>query len=99
MLDILSHDPFRSRTGMIQNTFNHLSQVISCTKYDYPRVEESVLNDKKLRDAIEQTVHQQCDDLNCHTDDFQKKLEKTIEKRAAKLLHDMRSTLSHFLLR
>lgn len=99
MVDILSHDPFKSRKGLLQNTFNHLSQVFACTKYDYPRVEDDVTNDPKMEEGIEEAIRQQCDEANCFTDEYGTKLRKSNEKRAANLLHGMRSTLSHFLLR
>lgn len=76
-----------------------LLQVYSVKKFEYPRVEGTVLKDERLKKAIEKTAIEQFHDLKSDSDTIYQKLIKNNEDRAYKLLYDMRSTLSDFLLR
>lgn len=98
--NILQYTPAKSRYGFLQRTFNHLSQVYELKKFDYPQVAGTVLKDERLTHAVEKTAHEQFQDVDSkNEDDFYQQLLKNNEKRARKLLYDMRSTLSDFLLR
>lgn len=55
--------------------------------------------DERLKQAIKKTANQQYRDSKDIGDEFYMTLVKNNEKRARKILKDMRSTLSDFLLR
>ncbi|XP_063923049.1 glycerol-3-phosphate acyltransferase 1, mitochondrial isoform X1 [Zophobas morio] len=97
--NILDHTPSLHNNGFLQRTFSHLNQVYQLRKFDYPQVAEVVLNDDRLKQAIEKTALQQFQDSDRNDDDFYQELLKNNQKRANKLLYGMRSTLSDFILR
>lgn len=88
-----------SKNGLLRRTFSHLYQVYELKKFDYPQVADLVLHDERLKRAIEKATVQQFQDSDNSNDEFFQQLHKSNEKRAKKLLFDMRSTLSDFLLR
>lgn len=97
--NILEYAPAKSKYNFIQKTFNHLSQVYELKKFDYPQVAGTVENDERLKQAAEKIAYEQFNDSDRNDDEYYQKLLKNNEKRAKKLLYDMRSTLSDFLLR
>lgn len=74
-------------------------QVYDFKRFVYPQVAQQVLKDARVRHAIETTAVQQFQDSGNADDDFYQELLKSNERRARKLLEDMRSTLSDFLLK
>lgn len=87
------------QNGFLYRLCSDFFKVYQVKKYDYPRVEGTVLRDERLKKAIEKTTIEQFHDVNGKDEEYFKKLIKNNEKRAYKLLYDMRSTLSDFLLR
>lgn len=97
--NILEYTPAKSKYSLIQKTFNHLSQVYELKWFEYPQVAGTVEKDERLIQAIEKTALEQFADSDNNDEEYYMKLVKNNEKRAKKLLYDMRSTLSDFLLR
>lgn len=58
-----------------------------------------VLKDDRVKNAIEKVAIQQYQDSDSNEDEFYQGLLKKNEKRARKLLNDMKSTISYGLLR
>ncbi|CAH0555865.1 unnamed protein product [Brassicogethes aeneus] len=99
LTNILNFSPPPWQDGLLQRSFSHLTKVYALKKFEYPQVADLVLHNERLKDAIEKTAVQQFQDSDNSEDEFYQKLLKANEKRARKLLYDMRSTLSDFLLR
>lgn len=100
LIDILSYDPFKSRKGVLQKTFNHLTQVFSCKKYEFPRVEGKVGKDERIVQAVLLAADEDFHSIkNSKDGKVYESILKHHQKRAKNILHNMRSTLSHFLLR
>lgn len=97
--NVLSYTPASSRYSLLNSAFPHLSQVYELQKFEYPQVADIVLKDNRLKVAIEKTSMQQFKDSDNDDEEFYQILLKNNTKRARKLLVDMRSTLSDFLLR
>ncbi|KAK9747487.1 Acyltransferase [Popillia japonica] len=97
--NILNYTPPKSKYSFLQRTFSHLAQVYELKKFDYPQVADRVMYDERLKQAIKKTANQQYRDSKDIGDEFYMTLVKNNEKRARKILKDMRSTLSDFLLR
>lgn len=97
--NILNYTPANTKYGSLHKIFNHLSQVYELQKFDYPQCAGKVMDHPRMKNAIEKTAVQQFQDSENTDDEFYQKLLKNNEKRAKKLLRDMRSTLSDFLLR
>ncbi|CAH1099944.1 unnamed protein product [Psylliodes chrysocephalus] len=97
--NILDYQLPTNSNGFLQRTFSHLHQVCQLKKYNFPQVADLVLQDGRLKDAIEKTTIQQFHDSNNSDEEFYQRLLKNNRQRAKKLLFDMRSTLSDFLLR
>lgn len=75
-------------------------QAYEVKKFTYPQVVEQILRDERLRHAIEKMTLQQFQDSDRTDDEFYQELWDSNEKRAKKLLYDMRATISNdFLLR
>lgn len=74
-------------------------QVYEFKRFEYPQVADLVLKNERLKHAVEKTAIQQFQDSDKSDDEFYQQLLKNNEKRARKLLKDMRSTLSDFLLK
>lgn len=85
--------------AFLQRFCGDLLRIYSVKKFDYPRVEGTVLEDERLKNAVERTASEQFNDINTNDEIYYQKLVKNNEKRGFKLLYDMRSTLSDFLLR
>ncbi|KAJ8974764.1 hypothetical protein NQ317_008203 [Molorchus minor] len=84
---------------LVSKTFSHLYQVYELKKYDYPQLSDLVLKDDRLKRAVEKVFVQQFKEQPEESDEIYQQLLKNNQKRAKKLLYDMRSTLSDFLLR
>ncbi|XP_022917375.1 glycerol-3-phosphate acyltransferase 1, mitochondrial isoform X2 [Onthophagus taurus] len=97
--NILDYNPKASRYGFLQRTFKHLAQNYELKKFDYPQCAGLVLGNERVKYAVEKTAVQQYKDSNSDDSDFYAQLVTNNEKRAKRILHDMRSTLSDFLLR
>lgn len=97
--NILNYQLPKHNNGLLQRTFSHLYQVYELKKFDYPQVADLVLRDERLKSAIEKATIQQFQDSENSDDEFYHQLFKGNQGRARKLLYDMRSTLSDFLLR
>lgn len=97
--NILDHQLSPSKDGYFQKLFNHLYQVYQFKKFPYPQVAEIVLKDDRLKNAIEKMTVQQFQDVDSNEDSVYQELLKRNQRRAKKLLYNMRSTLSDFLLR
>ncbi|GJQ71556.1 hypothetical protein Trydic_g11264 [Trypoxylus dichotomus] len=97
--NILNFNPPKSKYNFLQRTFSHLAQVYELKKFDYPQVADRVMYNDRLKHAIEKAANQQYKDSNDTGDELYMTLLKNNEKRARKILKDMRSTLSDFLLR
>lgn len=87
------------QNGFLQRTFSHLHQVYQLKKYQYPQVADLVLKDERIQRAVEKMTVQQFQDAERSDDEFYKQLLSSNKKRAKKLMYDMRSKLSDFLLR
>lgn len=92
-------EEFAPNSGYISRTFKHLAQVYNLRKFDYPTINESVLKDERLKEAIEHTAKDQCNQRGETSQDALNKLIHQHELRAKRLLDDMRSKLSDLLLR
>lgn len=97
--NILNYQLPKHNNGLLQRTFSHLYQVYELKKYDYPQVADLILKDERLKRAIKKATIQQFQDSEKSDDEFYNQLLKGNQRRAKKLLYDMRSTLSDFLLR
>ncbi|XP_017778247.1 PREDICTED: glycerol-3-phosphate acyltransferase 1, mitochondrial isoform X1 [Nicrophorus vespilloides] len=97
--NILKYTPAQKNINLLNRVFNHLSQVYELKKYTYPQVEGTVIKDERVKHAIEKMSVQQFRDTDDNDDEVYNKLLSGNKKRAAKLLRDMRSKLSDFLLR
>nr|CAI5833349.1 unnamed protein product [Callosobruchus analis] len=97
--NILDYQLPQNKNGLIQRAFSHLHQVYELKKYDYPQVADLVLRDERLKKAVEKMAAQQFRDSDSNEDEYYQELVARNRKRARKLLYDMRSTLSDFLLR
>nr|CAH7741116.1 unnamed protein product [Callosobruchus chinensis] len=97
--NILDYQLPQNKNGLIQRAFSHLHQVYELKKYDYPQVADLVLKDERLKKAVEKMAAQQFRDSDSNEDEYYQELVERNRKRARKLLYDMRSTLSDFLLR
>ncbi|GLV32811.1 minotaur [Carabus blaptoides fortunei] len=99
LVNLFNQDSYINQNGIMHKICSDLLQVYSVKKFEYPRVEGTVLKDERLKKAIEKTAIEQFHDMKSDSDTIYKKLIKNNEDRAYKLLYDMRSTLSDFLLR
>lgn len=97
--NILHYTPQKSNYGFLQYLFPHLSQVYELKKYEYEQVAGKVFKDGRIKEAIEKTALHQFKDSQNEGDVFYQELLKNNEKRAKKILYDMRSTISNFLLK
>lgn len=85
--------------------FPYVSHCLRYKRYDYPQVADSVLNDKRLEDAIEVSVKRQVEENRVmHENDFDEdeqydQILKEQRKRVQLILLDMRSKISDLLLR
>lgn len=82
--------------------FPHIAQNLRVQKYKYKPIFESVFNHKRVQHEIERVAKDAVreSDVSFEMEDiyYEKMLDKS-KKRAYKLLHDMRHTLSDGLLR
>ncbi|KAK3928172.1 Glycerol-3-phosphate acyltransferase 1, mitochondrial [Frankliniella fusca] len=92
-------EEFAPNSGYASRLFKHLAQVYNLRKFDYPTINESVLKDERLKEAIEHTAKDQCNQRGETSQDALNKLIHQHELRAKRLLDDMRSKLSDLLLR
>ncbi|XP_065173750.1 glycerol-3-phosphate acyltransferase 1, mitochondrial isoform X2 [Atheta coriaria] len=97
--NILDYCPATKKVTLMNRIFNHLAQVYELKKYPYPQVEGTVVRDERVKRAIDATSLQQFQDTDGNDDDVYQGLLQRNTARAKKLLHDMRSKLSDFLLR
>ncbi|KAJ8920132.1 hypothetical protein NQ315_011789 [Exocentrus adspersus] len=97
--NILDYQLPTHSNDFLHRTFSHLYQVYELKKFDYPQVADFVLKDDRLQRAIEKATIQQFQNADNGDDEYYQQLLKANQKRAKKLLYDMRSTLSDFLLR
>ncbi|XP_074029311.1 glycerol-3-phosphate acyltransferase mino isoform X2 [Leptinotarsa decemlineata] len=98
--NILDYQLPHASNGFFQRTFSHLHQAYTLKKYDYPQVADLVLKDERVVQAIVKATDEQIEDSNKRGDEeFYQLLLGYNEKRSRKLLYNMRSTLSDFLLR
>lgn len=87
--------------SFLTRTFCHLVHNYRLKKFDYPQVADSVLADERMKEALHKTTQQ----LACsapqeaQSDEQYKQIFMAQEARARRILLDMRSTLSDFLLR
>ncbi|XP_019771781.2 glycerol-3-phosphate acyltransferase 1, mitochondrial isoform X1 [Dendroctonus ponderosae] len=98
LINVLNHEvPFKS--GFLSRTFSHVFQVSQLKRYAFPQVANLVLRDDRVKKAVERVAVQQLKDSDSTEDEFYQELIKKNQARAKKLVSDMRSTLSDFLLR
>lgn len=97
--NILDFKPLYQKRSILHRAFPQLMQVVEFKRFNYPQVAQNVLKDSRVKHAIEKNAVQQFQDSGNADDDFYQQLLKSNEKRARKLLKDMRSTLSDFLLK
>ncbi|CAG9822276.1 unnamed protein product [Phaedon cochleariae] len=90
--------PF-SKNGFFQRSFAHLYQVCELKKFPYAQVADVTLRDERLKRAVETATAQQFRDTENGSEEFYQELLMSNQRRSKKLLIDMRSTLSDFLLR
>lgn len=92
-------EEFASNSTYLTRTFKHLAQVYNVRKFEYPNINEGVLKDERLKEAITLTARDQCNQRGETSDEAHSKLVHQHEMRAKCLLEDMRSKLSDLLLR
>lgn len=97
--NILDFKPIYQKRSLLHRLFPQLMQVIEFKRFVYPQVAQNVLKDTRVKHAIEKSAVQQLQDSGDDRDDYYQQLLKSNEERARKLLRDMRSTLSDFLLK
>ncbi|CAH1970223.1 unnamed protein product [Acanthoscelides obtectus] len=97
--NILDYQLPQNKNGLLQRTLSHFYQVYELKKYDFPQVADLVLKDDRLKKAVEKMALQQFKDSDSNEEKYYQELVDRNGKRARKLLYDMRSTLSDFLLR
>lgn len=99
LINIIQERLASSGDGFFQRIFTHLSHVCHLTTYDAVQFAPTILTDDRVKNAIEKAAIQQYQDSDSNEDEFYQGLLKKNEKRARKLLQDMRSTLSYVLLK
>ncbi|XP_050310386.1 glycerol-3-phosphate acyltransferase 1, mitochondrial isoform X1 [Anthonomus grandis grandis] len=100
LFNILNQTAPLNKNGVLARTFNHLHQISRLKRYQYPQVARLVLKDDRVKKAVEKAALQQFKDASDEAEDeFYQELIKKNWRRAGKLIYDMRSTLSDFLLR
>lgn len=88
------------KNGFLKRTFSHLLQAYEFKKYPYPQVAQYVIQDERLKHAVEKMTLQQFQDSEKSDDEFYQELLKSNQRRANKLLNDMKSSMTDdFLLR
>lgn len=92
-------EEFTSNRSYLSHAFKHLAQVYNVRKFDYPTINESVLKDERLKEAIAHTARDQCNQRGETSQEALEKLVRSHEVRAKGLLDEMRSKLSDLLLR
>ncbi|XP_067010408.2 glycerol-3-phosphate acyltransferase 1, mitochondrial isoform X2 [Anabrus simplex] len=97
--NILLMDSEHIKNGFFSRTFCHLATVWQLKKYDYPQVCATVLRDERLRQAIEMAAQRDLTEAGTSDEKVYASLIKKHEKRAVDIVHNMKSTLSDFLLR
>lgn len=97
--NILDFQPAYRKDGLLYRAFPQLMQVWNFKRFQYPQVASRVLQNERLKHAVEKTAIQQFQDSEKSDDEFYQQLLRNNQKRAKKLLKDMRSTLSDFLLK
>lgn len=85
--------------SFLERAFCHLTTVYQLKKYEYPQLAPAVLRDERLRLAIEAAAQYDYSQTDEKGDEVYKGIVQQHKARATKLLYDMRSTLSDFLLR
>ncbi|PSN51272.1 hypothetical protein C0J52_11784 [Blattella germanica] len=86
------------RSSFWARRFCHISSVWQYKKYDYPQLAPTVLRDERLHQAVQMAAKQDCGQLGEESEEYMGLVQRH-EDRATKILYDMRSTLSDFLLR
>lgn len=92
-------EEFAPNSTLISRTFKHLAQAYRVRKFEYPSINESVLKDERLKEAIAHTAQDQCNQRGETSREALEKLVHQHEMRAKRLLDEMKSKLSDFLLR
>lgn len=99
LINILEERLATSDDTFFGRIFSHVSHVYKIRKYDTTQLAPMVLKDDRVKNAVEKVAIQQYQDSDSNEDEFYQGLLKTNEKRARKLLNDMKSTISYGLLR
>lgn len=97
--NILLEYPAITKHGILSKTFSHFSQAYQSRSFNYIQVAHGILQDDRVQDAVEKASIQQFKDADSNEDEYYQYLWKNNEKRAKKLLKDLRSTMSDFLLK
>ncbi|PNF43320.1 Glycerol-3-phosphate acyltransferase 1, mitochondrial [Cryptotermes secundus] len=97
--NILLVDAQDSGNNFLTRKFCHLSTVYQLKKYEYPQLALTVVKDEQLRQVIEAAAKDDYSKIGEEDDEVYKGILQGHEARATKILYDMRSTLSDFLLR
>lgn len=85
--------------NFLARKFCHLTTVYQLKKYEYPQLAPTVVKDERLRQAIEAAAQHDYSKTGEEDDEVYKGILQGHEARAVKILYDMQSTLSDFLLR
>ncbi|KAF5283504.1 hypothetical protein FQR65_LT02657 [Abscondita terminalis] len=97
--NILNEHPAIKKTNLLTRAFCHFSQCYQASTFSYAQVGEVVLKDERVKTAIEKTTLQQYHGFEDNDEDYYQQLWNENEKRARKLLTDMQSIMSDFLLK
>lgn len=87
--------------SFLTRSFCHLVHNYQLKKFDYPQVANTVLQDERMKEAIEDTTKElvKTTPAEEQSDELYKQIFTAQEARARRILYDMRSTLSDLLLR
>lgn len=82
--NILDYQLPPSKNGYFPKLFSHLYQVYQLKKFPYPQINEIVLKDERLKNAIDKTTVQQFQDVDSNEDVVYQQLLRSNQKRAKK---------------
>lgn len=99
LINILNRPMSVENHGFLSRIFPDISQVFQLKKYSYPQVADLVLQEERVKTAIERASLRQFEDSDSSDNELYQELYKRCQKRAKQLLGNMRSTLSDGLLR
>ncbi|KAB0797066.1 hypothetical protein PPYR_08060 [Photinus pyralis] len=97
--NILNEYPAIRKKGVLTRTFAHFTQCYEATSYNYAYVDSSILEEERVKLAIEKTTAKQVEESNRWEEEYCEQLLVQNERRAKKLFKDMQSSMSDLLFK